>query len=375
MKLTWQQVLAWRMERHHLSVPAAKANWRDVVSRIGGLQAQLFSSAELSLCARVEGFEPGSLAAALWEDRTMVKLWAQRGTLHVLPSSEFGLWQSVFEQYEHDRKPSWYRYFGVTDRELDKTIAAIARALEGRMMTREELALEVSRITRSETLGDKLRESWGAILKPASFQGHLCFASNAGRNVRFTNPRTWLPEPELVEPASALPAIARRYLSAYGPATRLDFAHWLGVRPAAAGSAFKRLEDEAVSIDVEGSSMLALASAVGDMERVRPARAVRLLPAFDPYVIAVSPHALHCLPGDFRKRIYRPQGWISPALVVDGRMDGIWQSESKAQSLVVTIEPFVKLPRWSIKAAEAQAERLARFFGLALELRWSDPGS
>jgi hypothetical protein len=50
---------------------------------------------------------------------------------------------------------------------------------------------------------------------------------------------------------------------------------------------------------------------------------VRLLPAFDQYVIAASPHVQNLISGGHRKDIFRPQGWISPVLLVDGRIDGI----------------------------------------------------
>ena len=72
-------------------------------------------------------------------------------------------------------------------------------------------------------------------------------------------------------------------------------------------------------------------------------RSVRLLPGFDQYVIAASRHAEHLLPGDFRVRVYRPQGWVSPVLLVNGRMLGVWRHHMKGSRVEVTIEPFDKL--------------------------------
>ena len=59
-----------------------------MVSRIAGLHAQLTASAELTLWARVAGLEADAVSRALWEERALVKTWAMRGTLHLLPSSE-----------------------------------------------------------------------------------------------------------------------------------------------------------------------------------------------------------------------------------------------------------------------------------------------
>ena len=61
----------------------------DVASRLAGVHAQVLSSAELTLWARVDSLARDAVARALWEDRTLVKTWAMRGTLHLLPSTEY----------------------------------------------------------------------------------------------------------------------------------------------------------------------------------------------------------------------------------------------------------------------------------------------
>jgi hypothetical protein len=77
------------------------------------------------------------------------------------------------------------------------------------------------------------------------------------------------------------------------------------------------------------------------------------------------------LPETHRARVYRAQGWISPVLHVDGRMDGVWRHEKKGTRLSVTIEPFANLADATRRAAEAEAERLATFLGGALDLTWA----
>ncbi len=56
-ELSWEQVRAWRLERHHLRERAPRGAMLDVVSRLCGVHAQLMGSAELTLWARVEGLE------------------------------------------------------------------------------------------------------------------------------------------------------------------------------------------------------------------------------------------------------------------------------------------------------------------------------
>src|SRR5262249_6292099 len=85
--LTWVNVLPWRVRRQPLARRAPHDATLATVAAIGGLQAQVMSSAELTLWARVEGLEADTVGRALWDERTLVKTWAMRGTLHLLPSA------------------------------------------------------------------------------------------------------------------------------------------------------------------------------------------------------------------------------------------------------------------------------------------------
>jgi len=77
------------------------------------------------------------------------------------------------------------------------------------------------------------------------------------------------------------------------------------------------------------------------------------------------------LPAPLRSRVYRPQAWISPVLLVDGRMVGVWKHVRKGKTVTVGIEPFSPLPPAIRDAAAAEAEDLARFLGGRLQLNWT----
>lgn len=365
--------MAWRLQRHYLHRRAPREAMIEVAARIGGVQSQLMSSAELSMWARVENLEPGAVQRALWEERSLVKTWAMRGTLHLLPASELWLWQAVLCLDRRYQRPAWLPYFEVSPEELERLIAAVASALDRRLLSREELVDEVSRLLGSEELGGKLRHSWGTMLKPAAFRCHLCFAPSAGQNVRFTRPDSWLGSRQQVDPEQAGREVTRRFFAAYGPATREVFAQWLGVPLSRAGALIRSLADEVTQVEVEGSRAWALTNQLEDIVKVERSGSVRLLPAFDQYVLAASRDAANLLPGPFKDRVYRPQGWLSPVLLVDGRMDGVWRHERKGGRLLVRIEPFLDPPAWARQGAEEEAERLAVFMGRRLELSLMAP--
>src|SRR5918911_2472954 len=90
--VTWQQVIAWRLGRQHLAERAPRKDMLGVAADVCGLHAQVTSSADLTLWARVDGHRRDDLADALWKKRTLVKTWAMRGTLHMFPAKVFPTW-------------------------------------------------------------------------------------------------------------------------------------------------------------------------------------------------------------------------------------------------------------------------------------------
>src|SRR6266700_6347114 len=146
LKLTWARAAAWRVRRHHLYQRAPAGSMFAVAGGICGLHAQVMSSALLTLWARVEDLDRTAVRRALWEDRTLVKTWAMRGTLHLLPADELRLWHAALStSRRYLRAALWQKYFGITLEELDRLTEAVGTALDGRVMTREELMREVGR--------------------------------------------------------------------------------------------------------------------------------------------------------------------------------------------------------------------------------------
>ena len=358
MKLGWDEARALRLARHQLHERAPRGSELRVAGRICGLHAQLLSSAALSLWARVEGATLERFERALWRDRRLIKSWAMRGTLHLLPARDLPLFLGALATYDHYLKQGWVRYFGISREEIELVTEAIGQSLRGRTLTRDELADAVIERTGSKKLGAVLRQSWGVLLKPAAYRGQLCFAEGEGARVRFTHPGPV----RRIEPQKALAGLARRYLAAYGPATRDDFARWWG---GISGRDAERLIEslDVEQIDLQGSRAYLLAR---DARPVPPLRSVRLLPAFDPFVIG-APRSGGLFPAGHRALIYRPQGWISPVLLVDGHVEGIWRHERKNGRIEVRIEPFARQPpRVRAEVAE-EAERLATFLQARLE--------
>ena len=97
---------------------------------------------------------------------------------------------------------------------------------------------------------------------------------------------------------------------------------------------------------------------------------MRLLPGFDQYVVGAPRGAPAILPDAHRAAVYRPQGWLSPVVLDDGRMAGTWALERAKGAVAVTVTPFARRSAALRAGVEAEAERLAAFLGGPLALDW-----
>jgi hypothetical protein len=369
--LTWDQVSAWRLAQHGL---APRVGFMEAVRRMIGVQAQVMSAAELALWARVDGLRPADVQAALWQERTLVKTWAMRGTLFLFAADDLPLVVAARNARASRYWPTYFESYGIFEAEYQALLAAVPQVLGAEPMTREQLAIAVSAHTGIERLLPMLTESsWGTALKPSAFGGDLCFGPTQGRNVAFVRPGAWLGGWREIDPNTALREVVRRYLRVYGPATPEDFSRWWGWSLRLARKAFNALaaDGELESVDVEGWRAFALRSSLESMQSLSASGIVRLLPMFDAYTHGL----LDCgplLPSAFRPLVFRPQAWISAVALVDGRIAGVWEYKVKQSSTLVTVRMFVASSNRVRKAIVAEAERLNDFLDTRVVVQFTD---
>jgi Winged helix DNA-binding domain len=362
LELSWSQVHAFRLERHHLVRRAAKKDLTRVVGEIGGVQAQVMSAAELQTGVRVD-CRVGDVRDALWKRKTLVKTWLMRGTLHLVPAEDLPLFTAAMRTRSMRMRNSWLKYVQLSEPEFLALVEAIGEALDGQVLTRDELVEKVAK-GRPEHIRQVMRSGWGMILKPVARRGLLCFGPSRGQSVTFVRPPQWLSAWREVDTDEALVEVARRYLRAYGPATKEDFARWWGRWSGVGKAAWSGLGDELVPVAVEGRRADLLASDAERIAKPRTAESVQLLPAFDPYVMGHSSRD-HIVEAANLSKVSRTAGWISAVVLVDGQVAGTWTHVAPKGTLRITVEPFRRLSAKTMAEVRRRADSLAETLGLA----------
>jgi hypothetical protein len=341
MPVTWGQVLAWRQRRQLLDRSESPSSV-DVARRLIGLQAQVMSAAEQAVVVRTPVPAPGALAAPLAAGE-LVRTWAMRGTLHVLAVDDAADVLALLATARTWERGSWQRTF-LSSAQVAALADAAVEALAAGPLTREELAAAVVEATGDAALAEQLRSSWGAVLKPLAWQGLLCQAGSVGGTVTFARPDLHLPAwPGLPDAGDAGPRVVERYLAVYGPATEAAVDDWLlrGVTPKKllrGWFAQLRTGGAVVPVDVEGSTCWARAADVDELAAARPSEEVRLLPAFDQYVLGPGTKDPHVLDPSRRGDVSRAAGWIAPVVLVAGRVAGTWEVAGGAVRIALFAE-------------------------------------
>jgi hypothetical protein len=174
----------------------------------------------------------------------------------------------------------------------------------------------------------------------------------------------WLGSWQTIDPDEAVVEVARRYLRAYGPATKDDFARWFGAWPGVGKAAWAGLAGELTPVAIEGRRADMLSADLKQLNATPHSPSVTLLPSFDPYLMGHDSRD-HLFQPKYRPKVSRTAGWISAVVLVDGRVAGTWTHTLIKQKLSLAIEPFQRLAPKLRPEIRNRAEELAATLGAA----------
>jgi hypothetical protein len=304
--------------------PRLRGGVADVARRLCGVQAQDAAATRLAIRARTDGLRAADVDAA----PGVVRVWAWRGTLHLLAREDVPWVLSLMADRANRAVAARWRSLG-----LDETVYARARPAI------------VERIADGPARRAQLRSALAGAGVDASGQRlpHLVRRVALEGVLHHPLDGTFAALEPAGEPPprdEALAELLRRHAEGYGPADAADAAAFSGLpagelRAAAGG----------------GSPAPAGAAASGK------ASSVRLLGAFDPYLLGYAGRE-HAVAPEHARRVWPGGGWLHPVVLVDGRAAGTWRLRGGE----IEVDPFgAPIPEAPF-AAEAADVR--RFLGL-----------
>jgi hypothetical protein len=332
--------------------PTAVSDPVEVARATAGIQAQDQPAARLSFRSRSRRLYAADIDRARTVDRSLLRTWLMRMTIHLIPTEDAAWMLPLFEpKIEH-----WSRrrldQLGMKEADVARALRIVARALDGDgALTRPELGervvaggVELDSMTRLHVMGC------------AVVSGIACLGPDRGASACLVRRQDWLGDLPVVDRKLALAELARRYLGGFGPASDRDLAYWsgLGLREVRAG--LEAIASELTEVRSAHQTLVALRR---KGPRLPPRGHVRLLGNFDTYLLGYRDRSFSVPPEHAAAVKEGGGGWIRPVIVRDGLVVGGW-SAKRGQGRIdvsLTLPDPEAAPREAIEAEIADIER------------------
>lgn len=362
------RLLRLRAQQLILRSPDNDTDAAAIVKGLCGIQAQDTLAAKLAVRVRSVGLTIKDVEQALVQERSIVRAWGPRGTLHLLAAEDIGwllpLLGPIFIAGSRRR----YKELG-----LDEDISA-----RGMGIIRNVLA-DQGQLTRAEIVEQLavhgLRIEGQArpyLIGRAALEGFICLGPDRGAEPTYVLLSDWIHKTYPLPRQEASVELAHRYLQAYGPATPEDFAAWSGIAMSTARTTWQRITDQIIEIEVAGQPAWIHKTGMARLDDLSNsdihAPVVRLLPGFDNYLLGYKNRDLAVSP-QHTKRINAGGGLLRPTLLVDGRIMGTWKMKRHKNHLDIEVESFDQLTPEILAGLEAEITDIARFLGVRAMLR------
>lgn len=356
---------AQRLARPH---PDPGTSVVHLVKELGGIQAQDLRAATLAVRVRSAGLVAADVEHARIQERSVVRTWGLRGTLHLLATEDLNwllpLIGPTFVALDRRRRAE----LGLDEDTCRQGIQIIRQALASQgPLTRDEL------IEYLATSGLRLvGQARPHLLSRAALEGVICFGPDQDGEPTYVLLSDWVEQENSkrsLSDAAAHAELTRRYLGAYGPATPQDQAAWSGIPMSQIRAAWQYLANHLLEVEIAGAPAWMLKKDAPRLNELpAPTPTVRLLPSFDTYLLGYQKRDLIVSPR-YAKRINAGGGLLRPTLLADGYAMGTWKSKRQKNHLEVLVEPFDHLASEVSAGVEAEVSDLARFLEAPTMLR------
>ena len=334
-----------------------------VGDRLLAIRGWPFEAADLAVCVRQASPDPGGLMRAL-DAGEMVRSYAFRGGSYAFTHDIAALVLSVRSATRAWETRRWQQQGGFTLEDWAPLREEVCTALADGPMTRQELSAHLARTALAHLSTAATGTGADSLYKPLHWWGDICFGPQRDGQATFRLLRddpAWPGSPPADDAGRDL---LGRYLGSYGPATAANLHYWftegLGVPRRRLNGWLSDLADRATIVGVGDREAYVLSADLEALRTAEPSRTVRLLPAFDPWILG---------PGTADPRLVAParrssfsQG-ASP-VVLGGAVVGTW----RLRAGTVEVSCFEEAGGVPTAALETEAQRLGEIRSQELEV-------
>lgn len=354
--MTPSTITSHRLTHQHLSISPFHEP-ADVVRYMGAMQAQDYLGSLWAIALRTKKSTEADIEKAI-ADKTMVRTWPMRGTLHFTSSENVRWMLKYLTPRPIARAATQHRKEGLTGSEFKKSRQVLEQVMrDGHLLTRDEMYA----VLEKKKISCKGQRGMHIIVQLAQ-EGFICLATRKGKQHTFVLLEEWIPQRNMVSKEEALYQLALTYFTTRGPATLQDFIWWSGLSPQDARTAIHSTESKLKQLDINDINYW--------MKSTKPVNktSTLFLPPFDEYLIAYKDRSATVDKAHSHHVRSAANGLLSPIIVHDGEIAGTWRREIGKDNVKIFIQLF-STSKISKAALAKEADRYGKFLGLVVHVK------
>lgn len=353
--MTTPQLLQIRLQNQQLSRQQFKTPG-EVVEWLGAVQAQDYLGALWSIGMRLPKAIESDVEKAV-SDKTMVRTWPMRGTLHFVSPKDIRWMLKYLAPRVHSKIGSVFRREGLDAKQFTRAMKLWEKALAGgKCLTREEMyeVLEKGKLSAKGTRGLLM-------LGYAAQEALICFGERKGKQQTLVLLDEWLPEKGAeLSREEALARLAEIYIRSHGPVLVEDLAWWSGLTKTETTSAINSISDRLASEKCGGKTYWFFPS-----KEIKSKSICALLPTYDEFGVAYKDRN----PIIHKTDVKRVGGFFTSGIMHNGQITGVWRRELEKENVDIDIKPFAPYSAAQKKALTSTIKDYSKFLQRKAEFK------
>ncbi len=325
---------------------------QELVSWMGAVQAQDYAMAKWAIGLRLQGWNDAGIEKA-FNDGKILRTHVLRPTWHFVTSEDIR-WMidltapRILSSLAHN-----YRSFGWDKNFFKRSNDVLVKALQGgKQLTRDELK-EVFKKAKIATDGLRFIH----LLAHSELNGIICSGAKKGNQVTYALFNERVPNSKKMIREESLVELLKRYFTSHGPATVYDFAWWSGLSLTDARKGIEIVKNNFKKEVIDGKEYFFGPSNFKDAIT----KAIHLLPNYDEYTVAYKDRSFLFDKKHPPNLANRSTAIFSNAILINGKIEGIWKRSIKNNSVIVETKSFLPFSKTKQQAVKKATKKYREF--------------
>ena len=338
------------IENQRFKLPAELVSW------LGAVQGQDYAGAKWSIGLRLNGIKDSDVEQAL-KNKTIVRTWALRGTLHFVASSDIHWLLTLISPRIISKNTRRYQELKLDKKTLSQSNKILRNALNNdNQLTRSELL----KILNQKGISTEGQRGY-YILQRASLEGFICQGLTQFNDPTFMSLEEF-PENK-IDHEAALAELAKRYFYSHGPGTLKDFIWWSGLFAKDARAGLDAIKSKLKKEVINGVTYW-MSSIISDQ---LDSPKINLLPGFDEYLLSYKDRGASIDTEQIKRMLTPTNGFFRPTIIINGRVKGTWKRIIKRGKVIIELNPFMPLNDDETEILALEVHRFGEFLGRDIE--------